>query len=300
MADTLVRAMSRDGFVRATAISSRELTERARQIHRCLPMATAALGRLLTAASMMGNLQKEPDSSVTLQVKGGGPLGTLLAVADCEGNVRGCVTNPAVSLLEKYRGKLNVGDAVGRDGRLTVIRDLRLKEPYVSSIPLVSGEIAEDITAYYATSEQVPSACALGVLVGTDQSVTAAGGYLIQLMPGAPEALIDRVEAGIQQAGAVTPLLAQGMAPYALLQAVLAGFDLELLEEREVAYRCYCTRERVERTLLSLGPKELREIVAEGQDTHIHCQFCDADYVFTVAQVQALLDSCGGEETQKN
>ena len=300
MSDSIVRAMSRDGFVKAAAISSRELVERARQIHHCLPMATAALGRVLSAASMMGNMQKVEESTVTLQIKGGGPLGTLLAVSDCVGNVRGYVTNPAVSLLEKYRGKLNIGDAVGRDGRLTVIRDLQMKEPYVSSIELVSGEIAEDLTAYFAQSEQVPTACALGVLIDTDQSVRAAGGYILQLLPGAPDAIIDRVEAGIRAAGAVTAHLEQGLTPFELLQTVLPDFELELLETTPVAYRCYCDRDRVERTLLSLGAQELQQIVDDGEETHIHCQFCDADYVFTVQEVQKLLNSIGENRQQKN
>ncbi|MBO6054023.1 MAG: Hsp33 family molecular chaperone HslO, partial [Oscillospiraceae bacterium] len=196
MSDQIVRAITKDGFVKASAISSRAIVERARQIHQCLPMATAALGRTLSACSLMGNMQKVEDGSVTLQIKGGGPLGTLLAVSDSEGNVRGYVTNPQVSLLEKYRGKLNVGDCVGKDGRLTVIRDMQMKEPYVSSCELVSGEIAEDVTAYFAQSEQVPTACALGVLIEVDQSVRAAGGYIIQLLPGAPDDIIDRVEKG--------------------------------------------------------------------------------------------------------
>lgn len=184
MKDQLVRAMTKDGFVNAVAVTTTGIVERARQIHKTLPTATAALGRLLTAASMMGNMQKVDDGSITLQLKGGGPLGRLLAVSDAEGNVRGWVENPQISMLEKAPGKLDVGAAVGTDGTLTVIRDLRMKEPYIGTIDLVSGEIAEDITAYFAQSEQIPTACALGVLVGKDQSVTAAGGYIIQLLPG--------------------------------------------------------------------------------------------------------------------
>ena len=186
MQDHIVRAMTKDGWVKAVAVSSREIVERARQIHKTLPTATAALGRLLSAASMMGNMQKVDDGSLTLQIKGGGPLGMLLAVSDAEGNVRGYVENPQISLLEKCRGKLDVGTAVGTDGMLTVVRDLRMKEPYVGSVELVSGEIAEDITQYFVQSEQIPTACALGVLVDVDQSVRASGGYLLQLLPGAP------------------------------------------------------------------------------------------------------------------
>ncbi len=291
MSDQIVRAITKDGFVKASAISSREIVERARQIHHCLPMATAALGRTLSACSLMGNMQKVEDGSVTLQIKGGGPLGTLLAVSDSEGNVRGYVTNPQVSLLEKYRGKLNVGDCVGKDGRLTVIRDLQMKEPYVSSCELVSGEIAEDVTAYFAQSEQVPTACALGVLVDVDQSVRAAGGYIIQLLPGAPDDIIDRVEQGVESAGNVTPLLDQGLTPEELLRRVLPDFELEILETTPVSYRCYCDRDRVERTLISLGKKELEKIIEEGETIHIQCQFCDVDYAFTVEQVRTLLEN---------
>lgn len=285
----LVRAMTRDGFVKAVAVESRDIVERARQIHKMLPTATAALGRLLTAASMMGNMQKIENGSLTLQIKGGGPLGTVLAVSDALGNVRGYVQNPQISLLEKYRGKLDVGAAVGRDGMLTVIRDLQMKEPYIGSVPLVSGEIAEDITEYFAQSEQTPTACALGVLVDTDQSVRAAGGYLLQLLPGAPDAVIDTLEAGIQKAGAVTALLNQGMGAQALLETVMAGMDLEILETTPVAYRCYCSRERVESTLISLGRKELGEIVDEGKPIDISCQFCDTIYTFTPQEIAEIL-----------
>ena len=188
MQDHIVRAITKDGFLKATAICSTAIAERARQIHHTTPTATAALGRVLTAASMMGNMQKVENGTLTLQIKGGGPLGTLLAVSDAEGNVRGYVQNPGITLLEKYAGKLDVGAAVGTDGMLTVIRDLQMKEPYVGSVALVSGEIGDDVTAYFAQSEQTPTACALGVLVGRDQTVSVAGGYLIQLLPDAPDA----------------------------------------------------------------------------------------------------------------
>ena len=295
MSDTLVRAISKDGWIKATAISSRELVERARHIHKCLPVATAALGRLLSAASMMGNMQKIENGSVTLQIKGGGPLGTLLAVSDAEGNVRGYVQNPHVALMEKYQGKLDIGAAVGTQGQLTVIRDLQMKEPYVGSIELVSGEIAEDITSYFVQSEQVPTACALGVLVGTDQSVRAAGGYLIQLLPGVPDDVIDRIEAGVARAGSVTPLLDQGLSPQQLLETVLDGFELEILETVPVSYRCYCSRERVERALISLGVNELKAMAADGTTEHVECQFCDQVYDFTPAQLLALAGEAAGE-----
>lgn len=287
--DYIVRAMTKDGFVKAAAITSAGLVERARQIHRTTPTATAALGRVLSAASLMGNMQKVENGALTLQIKGGGPLGTILATSDAAGNVRGYVQNPAVSLLEKYSGKLDVGAAVGTDGMLTVIRDLQMKEPYIGSVKLVSGEIAEDVTAYFAQSEQIPTACALGVLIGEDQSVRAAGGYLLQLLPGAPADMIDRLEQGIQAAGAVTPMLSAGMAPEQVLSKVMPGFELEFFERDPVEYRCYCSRERVTSTLIAIGKKDLQEIVDEGKPIQIECQFCDNVYEFTPEQIAALL-----------
>lgn len=290
MQDHIVRAMTKDGWVKAVAVSSREIVERARQVHKTLPTATAALGRLLSAASMMGNMQKVDDGSLTLQIKGGGPLGMLLAVSDAEGNVRGYVENPQISLLEKYRGKLDVGAAVGTDGMLTVVRDLRMKEPYVGSVELVSGEIAEDITQYFVQSEQIPTACALGVLVDVDQSVRASGGYLLQLLPGAPDETIDRLEAGIRDAGNVTAMLDAGLTPEEILKKVMASFELEILETTPVAYRCTCSRERVAKTLLTLGVEELEEIVRTKETLHIDCQFCDKIYDFTPENVQEILN----------
>lgn len=296
MGDYLVRAMTKDGFVKAVAIRSTELVERARQIHKTTPTATAALGRVLTAASVMGNMQKVPDGSMTLQIKGGGPLGTLLAVSDAEGNVRGYVTNPSVSLLEKYAGKLDVGAAVGTDGTLTVIRDLQMKEPYIGSIALVSGEIADDVTAYFAQSEQTPTACALGVLVDVDQSVKVAGGYLIQLLPGAPDDVICKIEAGIACAGAVTPMLADALSPEDILRRVLCEFELEFFDRTPVEYRCYCSRERVRNTLITLGRDDLREIAADEKPITIECQFCDSAYTFTPEEIRALLAELDSED----
>ncbi len=289
MQDHIVRAISKDGCFKAVAITSKNLVERARQIHKMLPTATAALGRLLSATSMMGNMQKVENGSITVQVKGGGPLGTVLAVGDAEGNVRGYVQNPQISLLEKYRGKLDVGAAVGSDGTITVIRDLQMKEPYIGSVALVSGEIAEDITQYFAQSEQTPTACALGVLIDTDQSVKAAGGYLVQLLPGAPDEQIDKLEAGIQRADTVTKMLETGMDAETMLKTVLADFEIEILETTPVEYRCYCSRERVTSMLISLGKKELRQIVDDGQTIHIDCQFCDRIYDFSPQQVEEIL-----------
>ena len=220
MNDYLVRGMTMDGFVKMVAIRSTELVRRGCEIQKTTPNATAAFGRCLTAASMMGNMQKVENGSMTLQIRGGGPIGTITVVSDAEGNVRGCVTEPNVPLVERHPGKLDVGATVGVDGTITVIRDLQMKEPYIGSVQLISGEIGDDITAYFAESEQTPTACALGVLVDTDCAVKVAGGYLIQLLPGAPDEVINVVEAGIKRAGAVTKMLENGMTPEEILTEV--------------------------------------------------------------------------------
>ena len=274
MPDEIVRAITADGMVKAAAITARDLVERARNIHTLLPMATAALGRALMGASLMGDMLKEEKGAVTLQIKGGGPLGTVLAVSDHEGNVRGYVQNPHVELMEKYQGKLDVGAAVGCDGTLTVIKDLGLKEPYVGSIGLLSGEIAEDLALYFVESEQIPTACALGVLVGTDQSVAAAGGYLIQLLPGAEEETISRIEEGVRKVGSVSHVLEGG---------------LEILEKHPVEYRCYCSRDRVTRALISMGRRELKSLIEEQGQAELTCQFCDKVYRYTRAELEELL-----------
>ena len=289
MKDYLVRGMSMDGFVKAVAIHSTEIVKRGAEIQGTTPNATAAFGRALTAASMMGNMQKVDDGSMTLQIRGGGPIGTITCVSDAAGNVRGFVTEPKVPLVEKYPGKLDVGATVGTDGTLTVIRDLQMKEPYIGSVELVSGEIGDDVTSYFAQSEQTPTACALGVLVDRDQSVKVAGGYLLQLLPGAPEETIGALEAGIQRAGAVTPMLEQGMTPEDILGAVCGDLGILFMETQEVAYKCYCSRERVTAALISLGRKELQEIRNEGKSFPVECQFCDTVYSFTPADIDELL-----------
>ena len=292
MSDQLIRAISQDGLIKVSAVSTRDLTERARQIHKTLPVATAALGRLLAGASMMGNALKEEAASLTLQIKGGGPLGTLLAVSDHEGNVRGTVENPAVDIPLREDGKLDVGTAVGNQGTLTVIRDLRMKEPYVGSVGLLWGEIAEDIALYFVESEQIPTACGLGVLVDRDQSVLAAGGYLVQLLPGADDEVSARLEASLRAAGPVTELLTRDPDPEALLRAALPGLELEVLEKRPIAYRCDCSRERMERALISLGREELRSMIDEQGGAELTCRFCDNVQKFSREDLEALLASC--------
>jgi len=289
MKDYLVRGMTMDSFVKVVAIRSTEMVSRAAQIHNTTPNATAAFGRALTAASMMGNMQKVENGSMTLQIRGGGPIGTITVVSDPEGNVRGCVTEPHVPLVEKFPGKLDVGATVGTDGTLTVIRDLQMKEPYIGSTPLISGEIGDDVTAYFAQSEQTPTACALGVLVDRDQSVKVAGGYLVQLLPGAPDEIIDALEDGIRRAGAVTKMLEAGMTPEDILGQVCGALGVVFMETTEVSYKCYCTRQRVESALISLGKKELEEIRVDGKNFPVECQFCDTVYEFTPADIDEIL-----------
>lgn len=292
MSDQLIRAISQDGLIKVSAVSTRDLTERARQIHKTLPAATAALGRLLAAASMMGSALKEEAASLTLQIKGGGPLGTLLAVSDPEGNVRGTVEHPAVDLPLREDGKLDVGAAVGNRGTLTVIWDLKMKEPYVGSVGLLWGEIAEDVALYFVESEQIPTACGLGVLVDRNQSVLSAGGYLVQLLPGAEEETAERLEAALRSARPVTELLKADPDPEALLRAALPGLALEVLEKRPIAYRCDCSRERMERALVSLGREELRSMINEQGGAELTCRFCDNVQHFSREELEALLASC--------
>ena len=288
--DEIVRMMTGDGMVKAVAVTGRDMVERARQIHRTLPVATAALGRTLMAASMMGDMLKEEDGSVTLQIKGGGPLGAITAVSDSRGNPRGYLQNGQVDIPRKYQGKLDVGTAVGSSGSLTVMKDMGLKEPYIGSVQLVSGEIAEDITAYFVESEQVPTACALGVLVDKDQSVAAAGGYLVQLLPGADESAIQRLEESIARLGPVTDALHGGADAVQLLERVLEGQEPELLERRPVAYKCYCSRERVSRAIISMGKEEMQSLIEEQGGAELTCQFCDKVYRFTKEDLQELLE----------
>ena len=287
--DELIRVLAKEAHVKAVAITAKGMVERARNIHRLMPLGTAALGRALMAASMMGCQLKEEHGAVTLTVKGGGPLGTVMGVADHLGNARGYLTDGSVELPLKAPGKLDVGSGVGVDGTLTVIKDIGLKEPYVGTVPLVSGEIAEDVTSYFAVSEQIPSACALGVLVGTDCSVVQAGGYLIQLLPGATEGEIQAIEAGVAQLGALTAAMDAGMDSEGMLRTALGAFELEVVERAPVEYRCYCSRERMERALRSMGAKDLGELIEEQGEAELTCQFCDKVYHFAKPELEALL-----------
>ena len=288
MADQVIRVLGKDAPVKASVITARDMVERARQIHRTLPTATAALGRALMGCALMGNQLKEENGSVTLRFQGNGPLGSMTVVSDSTGNARGYVQNPAADPPRKKNGKLDVGAAIGI-GALTVIKDIGLKEPYVGTVPLVTGEVAEDLTTYFVESEQIPSACALGVLVDRDQSVLSAGGYLIQLLPGAGEDVIAAIEAGICRVGAVSDALSGGKDPLALIQEILSPFELEVVDREEVAYRCYCSRERVTRALISMGRQELSDLIAEQGQAELTCQFCDKVYHYTREELEKLL-----------
>ena len=289
MSDKRIRAIAKDAAIQITALTSIETVERARQIHQTLPTATAALGRVLTICSIIGSQLKVDDGSVTIQFKGNGPLGSVVCVSDSEGNVRGYLQNPACDLPLRPDGKLNVGAGIGQ-GYLMVIKDIGLKDPVTGTTVLVNGEIAEDITRYFVESEQIPSACALGVLVGTEQQVKQAGGYLVQLMPGYTESDIDKLEENIKNAGAMTAMLEAGMTLEQIVYKVLDGFDVEILEKSEFEYRCNCSRDKVIRALISMGRKELTELMNEQKNTEITCQFCDKVYSFTSDEIGELLN----------
>ena len=287
--DRILRATAADGFIKMSAVSAKDTVQRAKDIHKCTPTTAAALGRTLCAASMMGNLLKEDNGSLTIRINGGGPIGSVIAVSDSKGYVRGYVTNPAVDLPLRSDGKLDVGGAVGRDGMLTVSRDIGLTQPYVGSTELVSGEIAEDLTAYLLESEQVPSACGLGVLIDTDLSVKAAGGFIVQLMPGAPDEYIDVLEENIFMMDQLTTILSEDGLE-AVFEQVLKGLPYHIVDEDEVGYRCYCSRERVGDAILGVGEGELESMINEGKDIDVSCQFCDTVYTFTPDDLRKLLD----------
>ena len=270
-----------------TAVSIKEAVEYARNTHKTLPVVTAALGRTLAAASMMGAGFKTEKASLTLRLNGGGPVGSVIAVSDSEGNIRGYAQNPSLDLPKRPDGKLNVGAAVGTDGLLTVIRDLGFGEPYVGSSNLISGEIAEDVANYYVESEQIGAAVGLGVLVDVDQSVIAAGGYIVELLPGAAEEILLALEENIQKTGVVTGVL-KDAPPERLVELVLAGFAPRVLDERAVKYRCYCSRERVVAALLQTGETALLEMAESGEDTEVTCQFCDKIQSFTAEEMRGL------------
>ncbi len=286
--DKLVRCISVDGTLVMMAAETTDMVEKAQQIHKTSAVTSAALGRLLTASSLMGSMLKGENDSVTLRINGGGPAGTVLAVSDSWGNARGYVTNPVVEIPLNSKGKLDVAGSIGTDGFLTVIKDLNLKEPYIGQTPIYTGEIAEDITSYYATSEQLPSVCALGVLVNPDLSIKKAGGFIIQLLPTAFDDTIDAVERCITGIPSVTQMLCDGMTPEEICHRVLSEFELDVLDESHPVYKCNCSKERVEGALISTGIKTLKELELE-EKTEVSCQFCDKKYTFSGSDITELI-----------
>ena len=291
MKDTMVRAVTDTGAVRAFAAATTGLVNEAQRMHHTWPIASAALGRTLTAAAMMGWMLKSEKESVTLQLTGDGPMGRVIAVADSGARVKGYVGDPLVDLPNNEQGKLNVGGAVGKNGYLTVIRDLGLKEPYIGRVPLVSGEIADDLTSYFAVSEQTPSSVGLGVLVDTDLSIKAAGGFLVQVMPEATEEDICRLERNIGTIQSVTAMMEQGMTPADMIGRLLEGFSFEITDTIEPEYHCDCSRQRVERALISLGEAELAKLIEEDGKAELTCHFCDKVYHFDRDALETLLES---------
>lgn len=284
----LIRCISQDGTLVMMAADTTDMVEEAQRIHQTSAVTSAALGRLLTASSLMGSMLKGENESITLRLNGGGPAGSVIAVSDSNGNARGYVMNSVVEIPLNAKGKLDVAGAVGTDGSLTVIKDLNLKEPYIGQVPIISGEIAEDITSYYAISEQIPTVCALGVLVNPDLSIKAAGGFIIQLLPTAADDTIDAVERCIKDIPSVTQMITDGLSPADICKKVLSEFELDVLDESAPVYECKCSRERVEKALISTGLDSLKEL-AEDEKTEVSCQFCDRKYSFTPAEIRNLI-----------
>ena len=291
MNDYIIRATAANDQIRAFAAVTTEMVETAREHHNTSPVATAALGRLLTAGAMMGSMMKGEKDVLTLQIKAGGPLQGITVTADSQGNVKGYVGNPDVCIPANSKGKQDVAGAVG-PGFLTVIKDMGLKEPYSGQVMLQTCEIAEDLTYYFATSEQVPSAVGLGVLMNKNNTVRQAGGFIVQLMPFAEEEVISRLEQNVQKINSVTNLLEEGHTPESLLEKVLEGFDVQINEKMDTRFRCNCSKERVAKALISIGRKELNEMIQEGKPIEMNCHFCNTNYNFTVEELKEILRRC--------
>lgn len=288
--DILTKAVTKDGFMRIYAVTSKETVETARKIHNTTPVVTAALGRILTAGILMGSMLKTENADLTLQIKGDGPAGLIIAVAKSDGFVKGYVENPYVDLPLNSRGKLDVGGAVGKNGYISVIKDLKMKEPYIGRVPLKTGEIGDDIAFYFAQSEQVPSVVALGVLVNTDLSVKAAGGFIVQVMPGCDEKNLEILEKKISELKSVTALLADGMKSDEMVKYIMSGLEVDILESKEVGYRCDCSRERMYRALKSLGKDEIRAIIEEDERAEVNCHFCNRSYIFGKDELLGMIE----------
>jgi len=289
MGDHIVRAVAANGGIRAFAAVTTETVQKAHELHKTSPVATAALGRTLTAAAMMSRMFKNEKDTLTIQIKGEGPLGGIVAVSDYNSNVRGYVHNPSVYLPLNQAGKLDVAAAVGKKGYINVVKDLGLKEPYVGHVELVSGEIGEDMAYYFASSEQVPTALALGVLIAPDESVITAGGYLIQLMPDVDESVVEYLEEKILMADSISYMLSEGLKPAAILDKLLGEKDLQITDTVPCNYVCSCSRERMERNLIALGKKELEAMAEEQHGAELQCHFCNNRYYFTEDELRSLL-----------
>lgn len=285
----IVRYITEDGSAFVIAADTTSLVAEAERIHKTSAVNTAALGRLLTASSMMGDMLKGKDDSITLRLNGNGPAGSLIAVSDSDGNARGYVQNPVVEIPLNDKGKLDVKGTVGTNGYLYVMKDIGLKEPYIGQTQIISGEIAEDITNYFATSEQTPSVCALGVLVNPDLTVSASGGFIIQLLPGCPDEIIDKIEYSMQDIEAVTTMLSKGMTPDDIAKRAMKNIPIEKLDESHVEYKCNCSKEKVEKALISSGREALQEMIDAKEDIEVECHFCDKKYVFTPEDIEKLL-----------
>lgn len=287
MSDILTRAITKDGFLKIAAVVTTDVVNKAHAYHQTMPAATAALGRLLTADLLMAAELKEEAAGITLQMRGDGPLGTLVAVADSSGGVKGYVANPLADLPLRPDGKINVGGAVGK-GTLNVIRDLKMKEPYIGQVPIQTGEIGDDLAYYFMQSEQIPSVVALGVLVDRDYTVKCAGGFLIQVMPGCDDKSLTRLENSINGLMSVTDMISGGMDGAEMVKYVMLGFETEILESMPVEYRCNCSRERMERAVVSLGKKEIRDIIEEQGCAELVCQFCNTAYTFGTDELEEM------------
>lgn len=288
MADYLIRATAADAQVRAFAVTSRNLVEEARSRHNLSPVVTAALGRLMTGACLMGSMLKGGQDVLTLQVSGDGPVQGMTVTADAKGNVKGYAQVPQAMMPPNAQGKLDVGGVIGK-GYLTVIKDMGMKDPYASKVELQTGEIADDLTYYFAASEQVPSCVALGILMERNNTVKQAGGFIIQLMPFAQEEVVRKLEEKISGLKPVTTLLEEGNTPEQILSLLLGDMGLEITEKTPVQFLCGCTKERVEKVLYSLKKEDLKEMIAEGKDVELHCHFCNTDYVFTVDELKKMV-----------
>ena len=288
--DYMIRGTAADDMVRVFAVTTRDTVERARQIHNTSPVATAALGRLLSAGSMMGPMMKGDKDLMTLRIKGDGPIGGITVTADSKGNVKGYPENPNVLIHAKPNGKLDVSGAIGK-GYLTVIRDLGLKEPYVGQVELVSGEIAEDMTYYFTTSEQIPSSVGLGVLLDKANFVKQAGGFIVQLMPGVKDEIISVIENNLSGIKSVTSMLDSGMTPEDIAAFLMNGLDFKILEKTPVGFNCGCSRERMAKAVISLGEKEIQEMIDDGEPIELNCQFCKGSYEFSVDELKEMLKS---------